>query len=285
MKISLIRRAACVATLCLFAAPIAALAQVHLGLRALDTDHEARGWEAVGRVDSKSGYCTGTLISPTLVLTAAHCVYDMRNGAKLAAKDFTFLAGQRNGKAVASRSISRIAAHPGFDPRKGFSGDNVSHDLALLELSKPIASSEINAFALHDDRVAPGEVSIVSYGRGRSDVQSRQRGCEMLERRGALMAFDCDVTKGSSGAPVFSHLNGRGRVLSVISGEVTTDGREIALGMYLPPLITTLKKELAAGAAEPVAEIKRLRVGQKSGGAFNSGNRANGAKFLTVPGS
>ena len=245
--------------------PIAAAAQ-STGLRALDTDHEARGWEAIGRLETGIGFCTATLIAPDLVLSAAHCVYDMRTGAALAPEKFTFRAGLRNGKAAATRKIARIAAHPGFAPSGAFTGQNVQHDLALLQLAERIPTHEIDPFILHDDRVRPGEVSVVSYGRGRANLQSRQRQCHMLERQGPLLAFDCDVTNGSSGAPVFSHLNGRGRILSVISGEVSINGREVALGMHLPPLVGDLKRQLrAATPAAPTAKVRRIGVGQTGG--------------------
>ncbi len=78
----------------------------------------------------------------------------------------------------------------------------------------------MDPFALHTDVVKNGPVSVLSYGRGRgrADAQSRQRECQMTDRQRDVLVFDCEVTFGSSGAPVFSHLNGRGRVISFISG-------------------------------------------------------------------
>lgn len=242
-------------------------------LTALDRDHEARGWEAVGRLDTSDGFCSATLIAPDLVLSAAHCVYD-RAGRLLAPEAVTFRAGLRNGSAVETREIAAIAAHSGYTPDGAFSVQNVGHDLALLALKEPIPSHEIDAFALHGEAVGAGPVSVVSYGVGRADLQSRQRQCRLLERRRDILLFDCDVTFGSSGAPVFSHLNGRGRILSVISGGATLeDGRRIALGPHLPPLVADMKRDLQSRAKTPAAEIRRLRVGQ--GGV-------SGAKFVRV---
>lgn len=251
--------------------PVLAGAQ-STGLKALGRDYEARGWEAVGRLDMKGGgFCSATLIAPDLVLSAAHCVYD-RSGKLRSADRIKFNAGLRNGQAAATRLVAQVAAHPGFNPREPLTPRNLAHDLALLRLKTPIPTSEIDPFVLHGERVSPGQVSVVSYGRGRESLQSRQRACGLLRRQDNVLLFDCDVTFGSSGAPVFSHLNGRGRILSVISGGgVTYQGKKISLGPHLPPLVETLKRDLRAGTSGPSAEIKRIRVGQRP---------ATGAKFI-----
>ncbi len=242
-------------------------------LTALDRDYQARGWEAVGRLDTGIGFCSATLIAPDLVLSAAHCVYG-RNGDLLSPKSITFRAGLRHGDASATRGVARLVAHPGFVPNGAFDIGNISHDLALLELDAPIPSHDIDPFALHGEAVQPGPVSVVSYGRGRAEVQSRQRECQLLERQRNVLLLDCDVTFGSSGAPVFSHLNGRGRILSVVSGMARlANGRQVSVGPHLPPLVAELKRDLRSQARGPEARIRRLGVGE--GGAA-------GAKFLRV---
>lgn len=238
-------------------------------LRKLDTEYAAKVWRAIGRIDLGGGraYCSGTLIAPDLVLTAAHCLYKGKTDQLFAPSEIVFRAGLREGKAAATRRVRAAAAHAGYNPLETMSAKNVRNDVALLRLAEPISSYDIPSFKLHQGRIAPGPVSVVSYGKGRSTTQSRQKECQLLERGGDLMFFDCNSVPGTSGAPVFSHQNGRGQIVAVISGRIKTGDLQRTVGMALPERVTELRRQLRMEVRGPVAKVRRLGVGQRSGGA------------------
>lgn len=263
------------AVLTLAAAGTAASAQT-TRLKGLAGENDALVWQAVGRLDAaQTGFCTATLIAPDFVLTAAHCVYSPQTNAPLRAEDLTFRAGLRNGAVAAERGIAQIEAHPGYDPGAGMSAQNVRHDVALLRLSAPIPTSELDPFIVADSGASLGAVSVVSYGRGRAELPSRQKECQMLGAEQGILLMNCDVTFGSSGAPVFTHDNGRAQIVSVISGMGTYGGKRVTYGMPLTSLVADLKHQMRANRVKPAAEARRITVGtDRSAGA------SGGAKFV-----
>ena len=142
-------------------------------LKRLDTGDDSRGWEAVGRLDiGGKGFCTGAMIAPDLVLTAAHCLYDKTTGARIDHEEIEFLAGWRNGRASAYRWVKRAVVHPDYVFDGAVAAQRVRNDVALLELHHPIRNTSVTPFET-DQRPKKGDrIGVVSYARNRSEAPS-----------------------------------------------------------------------------------------------------------------
>lgn len=239
----------------------------------LQTRQDSTGWEAVGRLDiSGKGFCTAALIRERLILTAAHCLYD-DDGSLIAPARFTFHAGLRDGRAEATRAISRAIAHPAYI----HTGDatnpaSVAMDIAVLELDRPIRTTRIQPYQIAHRPLTGDQVGVVSYGKGREDAPSLQEVCSVLGRQTGIIIMTCDVEYGSSGSPVFMMRNGQTRIVSVVSAMAMVDDQKVSLGTSLEgPLSALLAHFASQGPARPGGTQRMINIGERND---------TGAKFV-----
>lgn len=167
-------------------------------------DQTQMPWRAIGRLQAGGSSCTASLIGPSLLLTAAHCVFDARSRQFFPANNFSFKLAYAEGKFTAEARGKKLTVSPGYDPVLNIG--TMSKDWALLELDQAIGTPE-NILTMQRATPVAGDVAALGgYANDMienlmADPECRVLGLMFDAAGEPLVRHNCAATQGVSGAP------------------------------------------------------------------------------------
>ena len=189
-------------------------------------DSDAVPWTAVVRLQTPGiSRCTGFLIGPQTVVTAAHCLYGRRLGHFVPPASVHVLSRYTSGNFTRHALAASFRVGDGFDPSLE---TGQAADLAIVTLASSVAGPG-EVLTLSDGLVPRGtRLTLGGYSQDRAERILADVSCAALGYTAghALLAHDCSGTRGTSGGPLMTQgPDGGWRIVGVqVAGNVNDIG-------------------------------------------------------------
>jgi glutamyl endopeptidase len=167
------------------------------------TNLTAFPYRVMGLLRSNSGRCTGTLIGARHVLTAAHCVYDIKTNKWASDIRFTSASKDKTIRVVRSLAITEYTKK-----------HDINWDFALLILAEDYGSKVGWLGYGYTNGAVNSTINIAGFPADKSNYTMWRASCK-IDKATSFLNYKCDTYGGMSGASVYEYRNSSGQRIIV----------------------------------------------------------------------